>query len=169
MLIIYLHCSQERLLDALKDVCPDLTPAPKSLYPGYRTYHAALADGEAGLVQKAWLVRQHVLYTDTEAMRERRARVFMRHALLEPDEERALSFSFTRVEEHPGCHRVRIRSHTREATLYLRANWTGREQVSFAFWVGAGSVASRADWPPTRSTSMACSIASFAACPARRR
>jgi hypothetical protein len=137
MLIIYLHCSQQPLLDEITHVCPDLTPARKSLYPGYRTYHAALAEGEAGLIQKVWLTSKSVLYVDTEAVRARRARVFVRHALLRPDEDRALSFSFARVADHPGYHRLRVRSRTCEATLYLRENWTGREQVPFAFWVGA--------------------------------
>jgi hypothetical protein len=138
MLVIYLHHSQVGLLEVLREVCPDLALAPRSLYPGYVTYRAALAEGKAGLGQTACLRKLHILYLDTEAMRERRARAFMRYAALEPDGERALSFSFARVQaDDPRCHRVRVRSRESEATLYLRENWTGREQAPFASWVGA--------------------------------
>lgn len=140
MLVIYLHHSQVGLLEVLREVCPDLSLAPRSLYPGYVTYRAALAEGKAGLGQTACLRRLHILYLDTEALRERRARAFLRYAALDPQETRALSFSFARVEANdPDRHAVRVRSREskREATLYLRENWTGREQAPFASWVGA--------------------------------
>src|SRR5579885_2054381 len=74
MLVIYLHHSQVGLLEVLREVCPDLSLAPRSLYPGYVTYRAALAEGKAGLGQTACLRRLHILYLDTEAQRKHAGR-----------------------------------------------------------------------------------------------
>lgn len=136
MLTIYLHNSQQALLTELRKVWPDLCLAPRSAYPGYATYRVPLADGNEGLVQKSWLLEHRVLYMDIEALRERRARAFMRNALLDPHEYHALSFSFARVRSYdPQRHRIRVRSHEHEATLYLSEEWTGRERAPFGTWV----------------------------------
>lgn len=137
MLNIYLHRSQETLLEEIKEVFPDLEKAARSAYPNYTTYHAYLSEQDQGRRQRDWLAAHSVLFIDTERVRERRARAFMRHATLGPEEETPLALSFARVENDPDFHRVTVSSRQRQATLYLLAGWTGREHAPFHLWVGA--------------------------------
>ncbi len=146
MLTIYLHTSQQGLLEQIRHICPGLEAARQSVYPGYKTYHAYLAERkEEVLRQKGWLVAHQVLFLDTEEMRERRARAFMQRAALSPEQSCALSVSFKRVGNDPACHSLCVRSGEREATLYLLPGWSGRQRVPFHLWVGAIYVARQPD------------------------
>jgi hypothetical protein len=139
MLTIYLHRSQQTLLPTIKERWPDLALA-RSLYPNFATYRIGLAPTrDECLAQKTWLVEHHVLYMDREALRLRRIRAVFQHTLLEPEEQRSPSVSFTRVErDDPSRHRVRLRSrHSDQAvTLYLDPDWSGHERAPFDTWVG---------------------------------
>ncbi len=137
MLTLYLHHSQQALLEELKKVFPDLEEAARSVYPNYTTYHAYLAEQAQGLRQRGWLMGHSVLFVDTERMRERRVRAFMRHAALGPEEDAPLAFSFARVGNDPDFHRVIVQARQHQATLYLSAGWTGREHLPIHLWVGA--------------------------------
>src|SRR5579883_1408066 len=151
MLVIYLHHSQVGLLEVLREVCPDLSLAPRSLYPGYVTYRAALAEGKAGLGQTACLRRLHILYLDTEAQRERRARAFLRYAVLDPQETRALSFSFARVEAHDPampCVCVPARASARRHSTCARTGQAASRLPLRVGWARSGSTARRSGcWP----------------------
>lgn len=137
MLTIYLHSSQEALLDELREVCPDLEPAARSVYLNYTTYHSYLSEEDQGRAQKRWLSSHRVLFVDTERVRERRARAFLRDATLTLENEAAHSFSFARVDNDPDYHRVALSTHQQEAAFYLLPGWTGRERAPFHLWVGA--------------------------------
>jgi hypothetical protein len=137
VLTIYLHRSQEALLEELRGMFPDLEAAAHSAYPCYTTYHAYLSEEDQGRRQKGWLTAHYVLFVDTERVRERRARVFVRHASLAPEEDAPLALSFARVENDPDFHRMTISSRQHQATLYLSAAWTGREHTPFHLWLGA--------------------------------
>lgn len=137
MLTVYLHRSQEALLEEIKKVLPDLEEAARSVYPNYTTYHAYLSEQDQGRRQRGWLMAHSVLFIDTERVRERRARAFMRQATLGPEEDAPLAFSFARAENDPDFHSVTVRSRHHQATLYLSAGWTGREHTPFHLWIGA--------------------------------
>lgn len=137
MLTIYLHCSQEALLADLKEMFPDLEVAARSAYPNYTTYHAYLSGQDQGRRQKGWLMAHSVLFLDTERVRERRVRAFLRHATLGPEEDVPLAIAFARVENDPDFHCVIASSRQHQATLYLSAGWTGREHAPLHLWIGA--------------------------------
>ncbi len=137
MLTIYLHRSQEALLAELKEVFPDLEAAARSVYPDYTTYHAYASEQDQGRRQKGWLLDHNVLFIDTERVRERRVRAFLRRATLGPEEDAPLAIAFARVENDPDFHRVTFSSRQHQATLYLSAGWTGREYTPLHLWIGA--------------------------------
>lgn len=137
MLTIYLHRSQEGLLDELKEVCPDLEPSQRSLYPDHTTYHSYLNDEDYGRLQKGWLSSHQILFVDTERLRERRTRAFLRNTALAPEHGAPLSLSFARVEDDPDFHQVTLCTRRQETTFYLLPGWTGRENTPFHLWVGA--------------------------------
>ena len=132
MLTIYLHRSQQGLLDELEERCPDLLPA-RSLYPNHTTYRCALDERELGRRQKIWLAEHHVLFVDSERVRERRARAFLHNVALDAGGQEPHYVTFRRVDHDPACHFVQARSREQEGiALYLLADWTGREPVGYA-------------------------------------
>lgn len=137
VLTIYLHRSQEALLDELKEVCPDLEPSDRSAYPNFTTYHSYLNEEDYGRLQKSWLSSHQIPFIDTERVRERRTRAFLRDTALEPEHGAPLSFSFARVENDPDFHHVTLCTRQQETAFYLLPGWTGRERAPFHLWVGA--------------------------------
>src|SRR5581483_1832372 len=146
MLVIYLHHSQVGLLEVLREVCPDLALAPRSLYPGYVTYRATLAEGEAGLGQTACLRRLHILYLDTEALRERRARAC---AMPRWTRRRRARFRFRSpawrlaIPTAMPCACVPARASARRRSTCARTGRAASRLPSRVGWARSGSTARR--------------------------